>query len=478
MVSIKHNFFYSSLLTVANYLFPLITYPYVSRVLGVANIGVCNFVDSILQWFILFSMMGISIVGNREIAACRDDELRRSKVFSELILLNLSTTVIAIIVLIGAMYTVPSLFQYRRLLWIGVVKLTANFACIDWLFRGTELFKYITGRTILVKLLYVVAVFAFVHKAEDYTVYYLLSVLMIAGNAIINLLYSKQLVGICFHGLNLSRHVKPYLTLGLYMFLSSMYITFNVTYLGVATDEIQVGYYTTATKLHGIIIAFFSAFTGVMLPRMSSLLAEGRMEEFKKYIDKSFDLLLVYAVPLVFFFGVTAPEVVRLLAGAGYEGAILPTRIIMPLILIIGFEQIFVIQILMPLRLDREVFINSVVGAILGITLNLLLVKHLKSTGSAIVWLTCELSVLVMASYFTKKRSGISFPWRKSFRMFLVYFPSLIGCVLCYILIPDHWVRFAVTTLWMGIYVTVYVLAIRKDEMVYSLLAGVRKRLH
>ena len=123
---VKRNFVYNSILTLSNYIFPLIVYPYVSRVLGVSNIGICNFVDSTVHWFMLFSMMGISILGNREMAAAGDDRQRRSKAFSSLLTLNLITTLLAAAALVGAIYTVPKLFVYRKMLWIGVLKLMST----------------------------------------------------------------------------------------------------------------------------------------------------------------------------------------------------------------------------------------------------------------------------------------------------------------------------------------------------------------
>ena len=368
------------------------------------------------------------------------------------------------------MYTVPPLFDYRRLLWVGVVKLTANFACVDWLFRGTEQFRYITARSILVKFLYVVAVFVFVRKADDYIIYYFVSSLMWVGNALVNIVFARKVISVSFRGLNISRYLKPYLTLGLYAFLSSMYITFNVTYLGFATDNVQVGYYTTASKIHSIIIAFFTAFTGVMLPRMSSLLSEGRDSDFRLYISKSFNLLLLFAVPVVIFTCVAAPEIIQILAGSGYEGAVLPARIIMPLILIIGFEQIFVIQILMPLRCDREVLINSFAGAVLGVVLILLLVRQFKAVGSALVWISCELLVLILASMFSRKRAGIAFPFREMFRMILHYVPAAAVALTLELCVGSMWLRFALVCLWMACYTAVYVLFIKKDEIVISFI--------
>ena len=136
MANLKKNFFFSALLTLANYIFPLITYPYVSRVLGVTNIGICNFVDSIINYFLVFSTMGISVLGVREIAAAREDRKERSRVFSNLLFLNAFTTLIATFVLLVSIFVVPSWAPYRKLLLVGVAKLLANSLFLDWLYRG------------------------------------------------------------------------------------------------------------------------------------------------------------------------------------------------------------------------------------------------------------------------------------------------------------------------------------------------------
>lgn len=465
---VKRNFVYNGILTLSNYIFPLIVYPYVSRVLGVSNIGICNFVDSIVHWFILFSMMGMTILGNREMAAIGDDRERRSKAFSELMSLNLVTTMIAALGLLTAIFTVPKLFAYRSLLYVGVLKLFANFLCIDWYFRGTEDFRYITGRTIFVKILFVGAVFLFVRKAGDYPLYYLLTVLMLAANAVINLFYARRSVSFVRKGLQPGRYLKPFLMLGMYMLLTALYVTLNVTWLGFVTNDEQVGYYTTASKLYSIVIAFFSAFTGVMLPRMSSLVSEKRIDDFRSMIDRTFDLLFMFAVPLVVYASLCAPEIVRIFAGAGYEGAYVPARIMMPLILVVGLEQVYVIQILMPNKRDRSIFVNSCVGATVGVLLNVLLVSRLQAVGSAIVWITSEAAVLVVASWFANRDDGIGFPWEKLFREVLAYLPLAVLSIVLYKLIPQPWSRLTAVTALTGVYTLVYVLFVKKDRTLLS----------
>ena len=159
MSSIKRNFFYSSILTTANYIFPLLTFPYVSRVLGVTNIGIVNFVDSVIHYFILVSMMGINIVGIREVAKCKKNKEELSQTFSGLFWLNSITTIVALALLAVVTLAFEQIRTYWHLVAVGALKLLLNYMLIEWLYKGLEEFKYITYRTILIKILYVISIF-------------------------------------------------------------------------------------------------------------------------------------------------------------------------------------------------------------------------------------------------------------------------------------------------------------------------------
>lgn len=137
-----------------------------------------------------------------------------------------------------------------------------------------------------------------------------------------------------------------------------------------------------------------------MLPRISILVEENRMDKVKCLTEKSFNLLFMTSIPLIIFSIYFAPEIIYFISGYGYEGAITPMRMVMPLVLIIGLEQILIIQLLMPLRNDKAIFMNSIIGAIVGIIANVIFVPIWAAKGSAIVWLLAEISVLLSASYF------------------------------------------------------------------------------
>ena len=400
MASLKKNIFYSGILTTANYIFPLITYPYVSRVLGVANIGVCNFVDSIINYFLILSALGIGTVGIREIAKNKGDNSNLQDTFSKLFTINTISTTIALISLLVAMHTVPKLQDNYELMWIGVLKLVFNYLLIEWFFKGLEDFKYITNRAILVRTIYVAAVFIFVREANDIIVYYFLTSATIIVNAIINVLYARKYIRFKLKFSSLRDYTKSICIMGMYSVLTSLYTTFNVAYLGFVSTDIQVGYYTTSTKIHTIVLMAFTAVTGVLMPRIASILSDKRYDEYKRLIKKAVNILLIFALPCVLLVEIFAPQIVYLIAGNGYQGAVMPLRIIAPLILVIGFEQILITQSLMPMGKDKAVLINSILGAIVGLVANVILVPKLAAIGSAIVWTISELVVMFSALFF------------------------------------------------------------------------------
>lgn len=451
MSSIKINVIFSTFLTVSNYLFPLITFPYVSRVLGVNNIGICNFVDSVVHYFILFSMMGIVTTGIREVAKAKGVRSELNKVYSSLLSLNIFSSIVAIIALFFLVLFVPKLNGYSNMFYIGTGKILANVFLIEWLYKGLEEFKFITIRSIIIKCLYVIFVIYFVKQPDDYIIYFGLTCLSVVVNAIINLLYSRNFVTFSINGITIRPYVKSFFTLGFYLFLTSMYISFNVAYLGFVTDTVQVGYYTTATKLYSIIMGFFTAFTGVMLPRMSSLIAEGKNDEMKRLIRFSVELLFAISIPIVIVCEVCAADIIYLIAGDGYEGSVLPMRIVMPLMLVIGYEQIMILQILMPLKNDSAILKNSFLGALVAIILNILLVSHLGCVGTAIVWIMAEFTVLISAQYSVSKFVDIHFPFKLLLMRLIVFAPLLFICIIIRNLFDNSLLPLIVMTIFVPI---------------------------
>ena len=477
-MSIKKNFAYSSILTVSGYLFPLLTFPYVSRVLGVTNIGICNYIDSIITYFCVFSAMGISVVGVREIARVSDSIVERSNTFINILLINSGFTLFSIVALLICIFSISDFFQYRTLFYIGILKLLSNLFLVEWFYKGLEDFGYITKRAIIVKALYVLSVFALVKVQDDYIIYFFLTIFHISVNAFINIIHIRKSIIFRNIHIRIAPYIKSYIIMGVYMILTTMYTTFNIAILGYISGPTEVGYFTTATKVFSIILALFTAFTGVMLPRMSSLLANHEEKRFLSLIDKSMSALFIFAFPTVAFFVVFSPDVIYLIGGKGYEGAIMPFRIIMPLLFIVGYEQILIIQALMPMKKDKAIFTNSCIGATVGLLLNLILIPVWGSIGTSIAYFLCELSVLCSALFFMRLYTNYRIPYREFLYQLMSNVPLFIICILIYKNCEMNYIfKLLLTGAIVGMYTFVNNYYFVKNELFITLIDNINSKV-
>ena len=429
--SIKKNFAYKSVLTLSTYLINFITFPYVARVLGVERIGLVNFVDNTVNYFLLFATMGVGLLGVREIAAVKEDKKRRDQVYSSMLALNLLFTLVSLGIYLLCISTITKLCQYDELFYIGTAKILFTVFLVEWFFTGVENFRYITLRSILIKVLYIISVFLFVRDTSDYRLYFILTVGVVVLNALINQLYIRKFVRVRWNNIQLFKYLKQNVTLGIYTLMTSMYLTFNVMYLGLVSNNTEVGYYTTAFKLYSVILGFFTAFTNVMLPRMSSLLANGEKDRFQELVNRSFSVMATCCIPLILCSMIMAPQIVYILSGPGYEGAILPMRIIMPAAFAVGVAQVLAIQVLMPMKKDKVLLIASIIGAVVSLLINLLVVPSVKSVGSAVVLLCSEMGVTGMYVWYVLSQELILIPIKAIGKNVLFSLPSVVICLGC-----------------------------------------------
>ena len=406
-------------------------FPYVSRVLGVEYVGLVNFVDNTVNYFLLFATMGMSILGIREIAAVKNDYQRKSQVFSNLMGMNIVFTLFTLIVYLICIAVVPKFNQYEELFYIGAGKILFSAFLIEWFFTGIENFHYITLRSLFIKCIYIISILFLIKSPADYRLYFILTVGVVVINALINTVYVYRFIDFQFKDLFSTRFYRQNCMLGLYAIMTSMYLTFNVMYLGLVSDNVEVGYYTTAFKLYYVILGLFSAFTNVMLPRMSALISEGEGQRFHELIGRSFMVITMFSIPMIACSIALAPQMIFILAGAGYEGAILPMRIIMPAILFVGIAQVLAIQVLIPMKKDKILLKASVIGALVALLVNLTVVYRLESVGSALVLVASETVVTLFYILYTFHHKLVHLPLKYLGQSIVCAIPSLLVCLLC-----------------------------------------------
>lgn len=438
--SIKKNFAYKSILNLSSYVAAFIVFPYTSHIFGAERIGLVNFVDNTVNYFLLFATMGIGLLGVREIAAVKHDERERSRVFANILGLNLLFTIVTLAVYAIAVFSIPRLAAHPEMFFLGGAKIIFTALVIEWFFSGMENFRYITLRSIAIRILYVAAVFLFVHNRDQYMLYFAITVASVIINALINILYVRKFVSPSWRDMLDMRYTRTNLSLGLYSIMTSMYLTFNVVYLGFVAGDTEVGYYTTAFKLNTVMLGLFSAFTNVMLPRMSALVAAGAQNEFQTMINKSFSAVATFSIPLVLCSMVMAPQIIHILAGSDFQGAILPMRIILPAVIMAGVAQVLAIQIIMPLKHDRTLLVASAVGASVSIVINIFVVPHLASIGSAIVLLSAETVVTGTYVVYVLQKKIAKIPVKLFVRSTLLSLPCVAICLACAYLIENPFI--------------------------------------
>lgn len=453
--SIKKNFAYKSALTLSSYIVAFITFPYVSRVMGVERIGLVDFVDNTVGYFLLFATMGVNLLGVREIAAVKDDYTERSRVFANIFGLNFGLTAVTLVVYFILILAISKLNQYSGLFYIGLAKILCTAFVIEWFFTGIETFRYITLRSIAVKTVYVAGVFLLVKSPDDYKLYFVMTVETVVINALVNFLYVWKFVHPRFEDYFSSRYLKQNGILGIHNIMTSMYLTFNVIFLGLSSDNTQVGYYTTAFKVYMVVLGLFSAFTNVILLRMSTLLAQGEKDRFQQLVDKSFRAMCTFSIPMIVCSIILAPQIIYVLSGPGYEGAVTPMRIIMPAALFVGIAQVLAIQILTPMKKDRVLFIASIIGAIVSMAINMALVSALQSVGSAVVLLCSEIAVTTAYIVNVIRHKIATIPYDSVWRNLILTLPVAVICFCYKQYINNPFVLLAVVTpsvllVWAG----------------------------
>lgn len=429
MATLKKNFIYNTILTLSGYLFPFLTFPYVTRVLGVDNFGVVNLVQSVVDYFILFSTLGIATVGLREIAQTSNDKDKMSNVFSMLTTIHLLISLVALIIYLFSVFFIPQLAIYKDLYLVGASKIIANVFLIEWLFKGIQDFKYITYRTILIRFLYVVAIFIFVRERNDCWEFIVITMLQVVVNAIVNWIYAKKYVNYKPTTNGVKRLMYPLFTWGANTIMLSFYTTFNVMILGFVCGTVAVGNYTAATKIYAIIFSILQAYNGVFIPYLNKLYSEGNITEFKNTISKSFKIVTTFTIPMVVTFFILAPEIIKLIAGEEFYGAVTPARIVMLQLLVIGISQITNSQILLSLKKDKEILIATIFGTLSMIICMITLTPTLAESGAALSVLVSHIVEFSFLLFYAKKSLEFEIPYKDIVVSFIAATPIIGICL-------------------------------------------------
>ena len=387
-------------------LFPLITFPYVCRVIEADGIGQINFFQSIISYISLFTCLGIPMYAIREIARDRSDVVQMNRTAMEILLLHSMLTLVGYAIVAILCLTVPQI-QVNIPLFL-ILSLTIFFTAIgcEWFYQGIEDFKYITIRGLIIKTVSVVLLFIFVKSKTDLLYYGCYTVFGVLGGNIFNFFRLRKYIhreNIIFSELHIKRHVKPVLKVFSFSVVTSIYLQLNTVLLGFLKNTLAVGYFAAATKVMQMLLTMSACLGSVMMPRASHLIAENKKDEFNRLIQKSYDFTLAIALPMTIGLIFCAPSLITALCGVKFEHSILPSQIIAPIILLVAISNVFGIQVLFPKGKINIVTFCCCIGAVADLILNLCLIPFFSYIGTSIAYLGAEVATTVSMYFIGRK---------------------------------------------------------------------------
>lgn len=428
--SLKFNFIMNAMVTISSVIFPLITFPYISRVLGPVGTGKVAFATSLITYFNMFAQLGIPTYGIRVCAQVRDDKEKLSRTAHELLFINLITCMVSYVTFAIILLNVSRLHNDKIIYVIISSSILLNAIGMEWLYQALEQYAYIATRSIIFKLLALCSMFLLIHNKEDYVMYGAISIIAASASNIFNFFHAKKYIFIKPVGdYHPWKHFSSVMVFFSMACAATIYVNLDSVMLGFIKGDMDVGYYTAAVKIRAVLVGCITALGTVLLPRASYFIEHKMYKEFWSISRKALNFVIIVASPVLLYFVLYAKYGIYFISGVQYEKSILPMQIITPTLLFIGLTNILGLQILVPLNQEKKVLYSEIVGAIVNLILNTLLIPRFGVAGAAFGTLIAEFSVLfVQFCYLKRDIDDIV----KSFRYKLVFISLLLGTVASY----------------------------------------------
>lgn len=430
--SIKKNSVYSILKTGSSILFPLITFPYITRVLHTENVGKINYGLSIVSYFTLIASLGISTYAIRECSGVRDDKQKLSRIASEIFSINIITTVIAYLALFVTLMLYDKLDNYRTLILIQSLTIVAATLGADWLNSAMEDFKYITIRTIFFQVLSLVFMFVFVHRPEDYLKYAIISTISAGGASIINIWYRQKYCRVSFTiDIDWKRHIVPIMYMFVMILAQTIFSSVDSTMLGSMCGDHEVGIYSAAHKILNIVNQVIGSLLWVIIPRLSYYFAEGDYDKINKMLRKVLQFNMTLGLPCVVGIIMISDDIIMVLSGNRFIEAAPVLQILM-----IGFFFSLIggsflgNAILLPSKKEKYYMIVCCIAAVVNVFTNYFAIPIYGPKAAAATTAVCSITIMVLLFFRIDKRIHIE-------KIIKVFISPIIGCVaivvVCYL---------------------------------------------
>lgn len=425
--SLGLNAFLNGFKSILNLIFPLISFPYISRVLSVPGIGIYNFSNTYVNYFILIAGLGVATYAVREGAQYRNEKAKIEKFASQVFSINLIATVIAYILLFFSLILFKILNNYVSCILIFSIQILFTTLGTEWIYTIYEDYAYITIRSIVFKIASIALLFILVRKSTDYLWYAFITVLAVVGSNILNFWHARSFINIKLTlKTNWQYHLKPILIIFASAVAVTIYVSSDTTILGILKNDYAVGIYSTSVKIYQIAQSLLSAILTVTIPRLAMLWGQRRRKEYNDVLTRVINTLGILVLPASVGLMMLSREVVLIIAGHKFLPSVNSLRIITWAIIFSIFSWIFSDCVLIPAKRESKVLRNTLITAAINVILNFILIPSMSYDGTSLSTVIAEFSVMIMNGYSCR---DIIKPIIFKKETLKNLFESIIGCI-------------------------------------------------
>lgn len=475
-ISIKKNYIYSLIYQLSIIIIPLITTPYISRVLNADGIGIYSYTVSIVTYFSMFATLGVAVYGQLEIASYRDNVGTRSKTFWEILVARTITSVI-----VCGIYIVFIILnnKYRTMYIILLLNIIATMLDISWYFQGVEKFKLTVTRNLIVKIMGTILIFLFVKKQTDLYKYALiLQGTILIGNLTLWPYLKKEVEKVSFKELKFYKHWKKSIIFFIPTFATSVYTVLDKSMIGWITgSEFQNGYYEQAHKIEQTLVTMITSLGIVTMPRVKYLLNNKSEDQAHNIIDNAMEFIIFISIPMMFGLFIVTNNLVPWFLGENYLECIPILKIFSVLMLVVGLDSTIGRQCLMAAGKQSQFNIGVICGAITNFILNMILIPKFNAVGAAVASVSAEIVILTIFMYYSRNFLNIN----KMIKSIIKY--SIYSCVMSLIaivatkLIGGTYLQRMITTVTTAVIVYAIILIATKDNMINKSIDLIKNKI-
>lgn len=476
--SLKVNMILNAIRGLISVLFPMITFPYVSRILSVNNIGRYNYSASIISYFLLLSGLGIEKYAIREGAALRENRSELNRFANEMFTFNMLSTVISYVLLIAVMFLFPEMKAYWTLLIILSFQIILKTVGIDWVYSIYEDYLYITIRGIAFQIISLIMLFSFVHTADNLNLYAFITVLANAGSSILNYVHARKYVNLKLtKKVDWKKHVRPIMIMFAMSLTVTIYVSSDITILGILCGDERVGIYSVSTKIYSIVKSLLSTILVVSIPRLSAQFGTGRLEEFRKTANDIYSTLITAVLPAITGIIILSKPIVLLISGPEYAEASSSLAILGAALFMCMAAWFWGQCVLVPMKRESEVFKVTLFSAVLNLVLNLILIPKYQENAAAFTTFLAEGCTFLWSVIRGKRMSGVSGELK-------TYLKVGIGCIGIVITneITKHLISqnllYVIVTVVLSVLIYAITEILLRNEAVYSFLGSIKNKFN